>query len=262
MPIRLTQQEASRLTARLGWLLAAGVNADRLARQTAFLGTAEREVAGRFLISIAAAVDPASGPAVVGMLTRMYRVLGLRQDLLFSRLHESTVAGPRVGWSTAPAELPPSDRSDQPVVVRRADPVAGGHPLPWAITPPAVAPSGVRLDQPTITRKLAESAAVATLLGGIFDDDDPPAVGPPGPDEDTTEIAGLDLAHSRLLHRLAARRTWTHEEFSALARTHGVLPEGVLDLLNDVAIDTVGAPVVEGDTVLAVNDDILQELLG
>jgi hypothetical protein len=148
------------------------------------------------------------------------------------------------------------------MVVRRADPVAAGHPLPWATTPPATAPNGIRLDQSTITRKLAESAAIATLLGGIFDGDDLPAAGPPIPDEGPTEIAGLDLAHSRLLYGLTARPTWTREEFAALARAHGVLPDGALDLLNDVAIDTVGEPVIEGDIVLAVHDDILQELLG
>jgi hypothetical protein len=54
---------------------------------------------------------------------------------------------------------------------------------------------------------------------------------------------------------------WTRAEFESLAANHGVLPDGALDLLNEVAIDIVGAPVVEGDTTLTVADDVLLELL-
>jgi hypothetical protein len=258
--LRLAPQDASRLTARLCWSLARGESVDSLARSTAPLGAVEREVAGRYVISVAAAVDPTIGPAAVGVLTRLYRILGLHQNLLFSRVHASAVAGSTTGWSIASAESAPPDPLDEPVLVRRSDPVDGGHPLPWAVTPTAATSGGVRLDQSTIERKLAESTEVATLLDALFDDA-PPATDST-PDDVATQITGLDLAHSHVLQALADRRTWTREEFAALARAHGVLPDGALDLLNDVAIETVGAPVIEGGTVLAVYDDILQELLG
>jgi hypothetical protein len=309
-PFRLTPAERSRLTARLGWLLATGVNVDRLGRQTALLSTAEREITGDYLISVAAAVTPAVGPATVTALTRAYRILGLDSDLLFHRLHASSVAPP-LGPS-APSRPPPTiapgqlTGTDEPVVVRPADPVTGGYALPWAAVPaPSVAPAApppvdqsaapgeVRLDPMAITRKIAESAAAATLLAAIFDAEESPhpespssgaphpgpprhegalTAGAPGAgvpgaesapsDDDAESIAGLDPAHSSLLRALAARRSWTPQEFAALAEAYRVLPDGALDLLNEAAIDTAGGPVIEGGATLVVDDDILQELFG
>ena len=43
---------------------------------------------------------------------------------------------------------------------------------------------------------------------------------------------------------LDVRAYWTREEFTALAGVYGVLPDGALDLVNEVAIDAVGAPVI------------------
>jgi hypothetical protein len=41
-----------------------------------------------------------------------------------------------------------------------------------------------------------------------------------------------------------------------------VLPAGALDVLNEVAIDTVGAPVIDDGDTLAVDNEVLGELLG
>ena len=56
--LRLTPAEQPRLAARLCWLLAAGVDTGRLPRQTASLDRTEREIAGRYLIRVAAAAAP------------------------------------------------------------------------------------------------------------------------------------------------------------------------------------------------------------
>jgi hypothetical protein len=258
---RLSATHRSRLTARLGWLLVSGVDIDRLPRQVARLTSVDREVAGRWLVALAATVAPGFPPATVAVLTRLYRILGLDADLLFSRLHERSVAGPRV-----------ADSPDEPVVVRAADPRRGGFTLPWSATrtadaPPATAAAGVvRLDPATISAKLEESARVAGLLAGIFDtadgDLDTDTRSGPAPDAAPADlIAGLDGAHSMLLRALAEREQWTREKFAALAGAHGVLPDGALDVLNEVAIDTTGEAVILDGATLAVDFDILQELL-
>lgn len=181
-----------RLAARLGWLLAAGVDVERLPRQVTRLVTAEREVAGSWLISVAAAVAPGFPPAAVSALTRLYRILGLDLDLLFHRLHAVSVAGPQ---RTAGPQAP--DGPDEPVVVRTADPRRSGFTLPWSVeggadaSPAEAGPGpgpgdastthgGVRLDREAINRTIDESAAVATLLATVFDADDSPAPAPRG----------------------------------------------------------------------------------
>ncbi|MEV7621575.1 TerB N-terminal domain-containing protein [Actinoplanes sp. NPDC089786] len=263
---RVPAVQRSRLAARLGWLIATGVEVDRLPRQVTRLTTAEREVAGRWLISVAAAVAPGFPPAAVSALSRVYRILGLEPDLLFRRLHEVGVT----------SSLPSVDGYDEPVVVRTAEPHSGGFALPWsagAATPGASTPgaeqpgSEVRLDPAAISRKTAESAAVATLLATIFDADadadvDSAALTTPvNTVEEVATIVGLDPAHSGLLRALAERPSWTRAEFVVLAGAHGVLPDGALDVLNEVAIDTAGEPVVCDGATLAVDDDVLQELL-
>jgi TerB-like protein len=232
------------------------VDVDRLPRQVTRLATAERAVAGSWLISVAAAVAPGFPPAAVSALSRIYRILGLELDLLFRRLHQVSVTRPMRSVVV----------SDEPVVVRTAEPRSGGFALPWsadAATPGADRPGGeVRLDPAAIGRKTAESAAVATLLATIFDADDSASLTTPvNTVEEVDTIAGLDPAHSGLLRALAERPSWTREEFVVLAGAHGVLPDGALDVLNEVAIDTAGEPVVSDGATLAVDDDVLQELL-
>ena len=238
---RVPVNQRPRLAARLGWLLATGVDVARLPRQVTRLTTAEREIAGSWLISVVAAVAPGFPPAAVSALSRIYRILGLEVSALYHRLHAFSVTGT-------------ADDADEPIVVRTADPDGDGFALPWS------ARAEIRLDQAVISRKIDESAAVATVLAGIFDtdtDDPVPVVAV----ENADPIGGLDPAHSALLRALAQQLSWTRDEFAALAGAHGVLPDGALDVLNEAAIDTVGGPLIAEGATLAVDDDVLRELL-
>jgi len=264
----LAPGEDLRLVARLAWLLTTRVGIARLGRHTATLTAAERETAGHYLITVAQAADPAVGPAGVAALTRVYRILGLEPELVFQRLHERSVGH---GVSSAPV-LPhppptagPGDHDrDEPVVVQTADAGPSGYALPWADG--RAKSCAIHLDRAAIDRKIAESDAAATLLSTIFDDADD---GPAGTDghSGTGRVAGdeqfaaLDATHSALLRALAARTSWGRAEFAELAAAHGVLPEGALDMLNDVAIETTGAPVVVDGDRLAIDNDVLVELL-
>lgn len=252
--LRLDPGEDLRLAARLGWLLTTRVDIDRLGRQTTMVTAAEREIAGHYLVTVALAADTAVGPATVAALTRVYRILGLEPDLVFQRLHERTVGGA----PNLPRRLPATQDSDEPVLVQTAGSVPTGYALPWASD--QAPPAGVELDRTTVMHKITESTATAMLLNAIFD---------PGDDQEqarttasgTDQIASLDATHSALLRALATRPSWTTDEFASLAAAHGVLPAGALDVLNEVAIDATGAPVIEDGDTLAVDNDVLLELL-
>jgi len=263
--LRLAPGEDLRLAARLGWLLTTRVDVDRLGRQTVMVPAEDRESAGHYLIRVAFAADPAVGPATVAVLTRVYRILGLAPELVFQRLHEHSVGRGPVGAAPAPrpvyAGQEDADESDEPVVVQVGGSHASGYALPWAAGAPAAQPpagAAITLDPALISRTVAESSAAAALLSSIFDDEPP---SDPDPEPAARQIQGLDPAHGALLHALAGQPSWTREEFASLAAAHGVLPDGALDLLNEVAIDTTGAPLVEGDVTLTVANDVLLELL-
>jgi hypothetical protein len=258
----LAPGEDLRLVARLAWLLTTRVVIDRLGRHTATLTAAEREIAGHYLITVAHAADPAVGPAGVAALTRVYRILGLEPDLVFQRLHART-ANPGVN----PAAAPDAHEPDEPVVVQVARAAPNGYALPWAAD--GTAPSGgVHLDRAAIARKIAESRAAATLLSQVFDaadDDDPTGSGRAGVAADLAggaQIATLDATHSALLRALTGQASWSRGEFAELAAAHGVLPDGAIDMLNEAAIEATGEPVVAGGDTLAVDNDVLVELLG
>ena len=247
--VRLSVTERSRLIARMRWLLACGATQTRIERRISALTATEREAAGHFLISVATAGPaPLVSPAIVNALTRAYRLLGLDTDLVWSRLH-------RYGVASAAGRPPPAEG---PVVIRRARAGPPGHVLPR--TPPEETTpedqSRVRLSQEAITRKVAETATVSSMLAGIFADEglseEPSAAAGP---------AGLDLAHSRLLGELGTRSSWSRSDFADLAARHGVMPSGALDVINEVAMETVGEPVIEGDDEFIINDDALRELL-
>jgi hypothetical protein len=267
--VRLSVPERSRLAARLRWLFASGAARHRPDRRISALTAPEREAAGHFLVSVATA-GPALMPGTVTALIKAYRLIGLDPDLVYRRLHQSSVgqsgAGPGGGGLAS---------ADGPVVVRRPRAGPSGHPLPSTALGSAAAPaeatpgvradaaSGVQLSQDVISRKMIETAAVSTLLAGIFSDEGPAPSAPAFPRDEVGpgRLCGLDQAHSRLLTELATRPSWSRADFAELAAKHGVMPSGAMDVINEVAMETAGEPVVEGDDELTVNDEAMQELL-
>ena len=73
--------------------------------------------------------------------------------------------------------------------------------------------------------------------------------------------AGLDTAHSALLGRLAARPSWTRDDFDQMATDLGLLPDGALEALNEAAFEAVGEPVCEGSDPIDINHYAVEEML-
>ena len=118
--------------------------------------------------------------------------------------------------------------------------------------------ASVRLDPETIDKKLEETAAVAALLSRIFADDEPVPEAAGGAENDG--IHGLDRAHVKLLKSLGERREWSREEYDDLVGSLGLLPDGALDQLNDVAFDACDAPLAEGEDPIEIDLDVHREL--
>jgi hypothetical protein len=115
-----------------------------------------------------------------------------------------------------------------------------------------------------VNRTAAQSAAVSELLSSIFLADEPAsAVEPTPPVEPATpgRFAGLDQMHGSLLRQLATRSFWSRAELADLADRHGLLPDGALDVINEMTLELTGEPVIEGDDELRVNNDVLREIL-
>jgi uncharacterized tellurite resistance protein B-like protein len=240
--LHLPAAERTRLKAHLRWLLAAPPGLGGLKKRAEPLSESQRRGIGQFLITVAGA-DGHVGAEELKLLTKIYSLLGLDPQSVYSDVHA----------------LASAEAATEPVTVRPAEPPAA-FPIPAAAAmPPA---DGFALDLRKVQAKLAETEQVSSLLEGIFREEEaphPPAPSPI-PSQPPPGIAGLDAAHSELLRRLAEKTAWPRIEIERLANALGLLPDGALEVLNEAAFERCGAPLLEGDEMIEIDPQILEEI--
>jgi uncharacterized tellurite resistance protein B-like protein len=250
--LHLSDAERTRLKAHLRWLLAVPPGLAGLKKRIAPLPAEQRRGIGQFLIGVAGA-DGHIGSEELKLLTRIYALLGLDAQAVYSDIH-ALASG------------------EEPVTVRPAEP-ATGFPIPKP--KPRARPQGVTLDLQKVQAKLAETEQVSSFLEEIFREEEapsPPVAVLPSPGdgragdgrgaggEGAFALAGLDAAHSSLLQRLAEKDAWPRMEIERLADELGLLPDGALELINEAAFALCGAPLLEGDEMIEIDRQILQEI--
>lgn len=239
--ISLEEGERKRLAAHVEWLLASPPGTAGIKKRIEALSPEQCRSLGRFLLQVAAA-DGRIDPTEVTTLTKLFRLLGLDPSEIHLELHTLQAS------STA---------ADQPVLVAPGEPEAPGVPIPARPNEPTA--SGTHLDMSLVEAKLHESASVSALLSGIFaEEDEPDAI---APHEDEGEAGILGRHYVALLRDLSQREVWGRDEYEALAEQHGVMPDGALDTLNELAWDTCDEALVEGTDPMEINLDICQQLL-
>jgi len=228
--LHLSTAEKTRLKAHLLWLLAAPPGLGGLKKRVAPLAESQRRGIGQFLITVAGA-DGHVGAEELKLLSRIYGLLGLDRQAVYSDVH-ALAAGDQ-------AEVPPAV---EPV----SSPIPAGE---------------VALDPLKIRAKLAETERVSSLLEGIFREEEVQEV--PAPAASLPEpalLAGLDAAHSELLRRLSEKLAWPRLDIERMADDLGLLPDGALEVINEAAYERCGAPLLEGDEIIEIDQEILEEL--
>lgn len=225
--LELTSPETSRLDAHMHWLQAAAPTVSGLKKRVAHLTVDQRDELGAFLIAVAGA-DGQVGPAEVSALGRLYGMIGLDPQSVFTRVH-----GLATGSGGAAGRQEPGTVGE-----------TGGV---------------VSLDMEQVQAKLHETRAVSALLSGVFVEDEDEVSPSAKPSE--PGIAGLDPAHSALLRQLAGRTSIARSELEAEARALRLLPDGALDTINDAAFDRVGVAIATGDDPIDVDTTALEEML-
>lgn len=242
--LNLPGADRARLEAHFRWLSADPPSVTRAKKSIEEVAPGERHVLGAFLISLAGA-DGHLAPDEVKVLTKIYPLLGLEPQSLYSDMHQLMSA------QQAPAA--------EPVPVRPAE-----LPQGFAIPRLSQAPSQpIELDLDKVRAKLAETERVSRLLGEIFVDEEEAVHAPPpaaAPAADDYAIAGLDGVHSALLLRLAGSASWERAHVERLANALGLLPDGALEVINEAAFVACGAPLLEGDELIEIDQEVLQEM--
>lgn len=224
--------ETTRLLANLDWMLAVAPDLSLLRRKLKDTGTDAQAAIRAALVSAAHADGIVQSEEVAG-IEKIYKVLGLDPNLVYSDLHAGDV-------------------SDGPVQVRQAEPSAPGEAIPQAD-----APNAFRLDTSKIASTQKETAQVSSLLGSIFDETDEEA------DDGNISAAilpGLDAAHVAFVREIITREHWDGETFTALCARHGLMASGAIEDVNEWAFEVYDDAILEEYDGYEVNPEIAAEL--
>ncbi|MCK6505257.1 TerB N-terminal domain-containing protein [Myxococcota bacterium] len=246
----LGNPERRRLAAHAAWLLADPPGPAGLKKAAEALTPGQRADLGRFLVSVAGA-DGTVSRAEVQMLLKVFALLGLPGEAVYTQVHE-------LGGSMPVARTGAAD----PVTVRPAGPADREFAIPGrpaANAVPAAAARGVQLDMARVQAQIAESARVSAVLAEIFRGEED--VRPPTPTPEVTSVAGLDAPHSLMIWRLRDVVSVGRAEWDALCVDLGILPDGAIDTLNEAAFDRVGDPLLTGDDPIHLDTNVYRSLL-
>lgn len=245
--MELDGAERQRLRHHLRWLLADPPGMAGVKKRLEALGGEERHLAGRFLITVAGA-DGRIDPEELKILRKIYPLLGLDAEEVYSDVHALRAGGV------------PGDE-DEPVTV-----VSGAPPRGYEIPPEqegdGAGREGFTLDRNKLDKMRSENTKVVELLTEVFEDEEeaPEPTAPPPEPEDGSSLFGLDAAHSAFLRELTESTTWERLEIERLAERLGVFPDGALELINEKALELCGDPLLEGDELVEIDVEILQEM--
>lgn len=202
----------------------------------------KREIA-LFLVETANA-DGVVSPGEVKLLEKIYRLLEIDSQQLYSDLHQNThTAGQR--------ELRRGDSSD---------PRVGNAGV------------GIALDPARIAALQKETARVSAMLADVFVEEQP-AIQPPTVQPEVVEaeerdegtqpvgnMIGLDETHSMFLRTLVSRASWSRVELSSVAVDLDLMLDGAIEQVNEAALDHWNEPITDGDDPVEVNQELAQRL--
>ena len=237
----VTRAERARLHANLSWMIAVPPDISMLRTR---LRNAPEDIRGALgqLAVVAAGADGAIDPEEIRVIERLYAVMGLDRERVYSDLHALTSA-------------------PEPVTVRPADGATREFAIPSP--PPETPADAVALDAARVSAVMADTARVSQVLGEIFSDgdsDDEESVDDRVPEAED-EFSGLDAPHRAVASVLITRHQWTEDEVVVLADEHQLMAAGALETINEWAFDRFGEALIEEYDGYETNGDVAQQLM-
>ncbi|MEM8505461.1 MAG: tellurite resistance TerB C-terminal domain-containing protein [Cyanobacteria bacterium P01_D01_bin.1] len=119
------------------------------------------------------------------------------------------------------------------------------------------------LDMTVVRQKQSESIRVDKLLGDVFEEDEPSLCESPDYPESPKLLHDmpLDSNHFQLLHLISQRKLWHRTELESKANDLGLLLDGALETINDVAFDFFDEAATDGEDPIEVDIEIVEPLL-
>jgi uncharacterized tellurite resistance protein B-like protein len=267
--LSLTESERRRLHAHLRLLLLEPPKLTGLKKRIESLDSTSREAVADFLTFVAHADDQVT-PEEIRQLQKIFKLLGLPAESVFSRVHAA---------ATEPVSMTDEDATSiQPGYLIPARPT--NEETPAAPDPKRGSKGGLKLDATKIAALKRDSDRVAAILASVFDapaedssesrlvsDADPAsasvedAATPGDTDGSAKRLIGLDGMHSALLETLLSRTHWNRAELEELAEDRELMLDGALERLSDACFDRFDMALFDGGDPLELNPDAVKEIL-
>ena len=233
----LSGAERARLRANLDWMMAVAPDLALFRRHVKELPNDVSQELGKLAL---AASDGVVSAHEVSALERLYRTLGLETDGIYSAIHTLI-------------------SRDEPVTVLPS----GDREEGFAIPPRPDGSSTVSLDAERIASVMANTEQVSSILGAIFQEDEPEEEMAEAMENVDHGFAGLDARHSAFLGELLVQPHWEQDEYETLARQFQLMPAGAVETLNEWSWDHFDDRLLEleEDQGLAINQDIKAEII-
>lgn len=275
--LSLSESERRRLHAHLRFLLLQPPKLTGLKKRIEALNRPEREAVADFLALVAQA-DERVTPDEIKMLQKIFRLLGLEPESVFSRVHMA---------ATEPVRVCTADRDDTdgyaiPVSPPTEEPERHSAPTPMLApssrskTKPSREPGVLKLDHQKIDALRKDSERVAAILESVFEVEPSSAQPLPATDdrarqEDMSEqepaveirpgLLGLDAVHSALLQTLLSRTEWARTELEELAEDRDLMLDGALERLNEASFERLDMALFDDGDPVVLNADAVREVL-
>lgn len=257
----LNDTEQRRLEALRTLRASHGVELSDMARTLRELNHEQQELIGRLMLALVAA-DGQVTKSELKMVRRVYAAMGWGKAAV-----NAAVA------SLLPTPSGHCDDDDLATVLPATAGAAGE-----VIPPQPSAMPAFTLNRTAIASILQETQDVAKLLADAMAADVvdapqpttspawsfvPPAATPPQvlsnpPDSATptssvqaTAVPGLPERYTEFYRRLIGQSSWPRDALADLSRSHGLMPSGALETINDWSTETHGGPLLyeDGDTI-------------
>ncbi len=233
----LSDFERERLRKYLLWLHLSPPELSGIKRKLGELSKTQKVEIADFALRIANA-DGVIDPQEVNILKRIYVLLGLKSQEVFSDIH-------RIQTSTG----------DEPATVL-TESKASGYPIPRRKKTKEEDRS-VTLDERLIQRTLRDTAAVQSILADVFEDSDSTQ---PVICTEHQGVIGLDYSHSTLLLELLAKSGWNVADFESVCSRYGILPAGAIETINSKTYEKFNEPLIEEGETIEINPAIAKEI--
>ena len=233
----LSGTERARLRANLDWMTAVPPDMAFFRRHLKDLPDDTSQELGQFALALAAS-DGVVSTREVNVIERLYKALGLEPHGIHSALHALT-------------------SPDEPVSVLPAS----GREQGFAIPPRPTGSGSVNLNAERVASLMSNTERVSSILGAIFQEDEPEEEMAETMENADNGFAGLDTRHSAFLGELLVRSRWEQEEYETLARQFQVMPAGAVETLNEWSLDHYDDLLIEEGQVYSVNQDIKAEIM-